>query len=64
MTGLALVKVLLLSLMMVGLARLFVVVFFGDSRVGPAISRIKPRPKVSSAAHVEIGKLAMRDLNQ
>jgi hypothetical protein len=58
MTGLALIKVLLLSLSMVGLERLFVVVFLGDSRVGPVIGRIRRRPKLCSTADVDVGNSA------
>lgn len=64
MTGLALIKVLLLSLSMVGLERLFVVVFLGDSRVGPAIGRIKRRRDVSPATDLKKGKPAVNDQDQ
>ncbi len=64
MTSLALIKVLLLSLSMVGLARLFVIVFLGDSRVGPAIGRIRRRQDVSPATDFEKGNLAVNDQDQ
>jgi hypothetical protein len=53
MTDDALVKLLFLSLAMVGAVRLVVVVFVGDHQEGPAIGRIKRRLNVSSGIDVE-----------
>jgi hypothetical protein len=48
MEGLFLIKLLLLSLAMLGAVRLLVVVFLGDCQTGPAFSRILRRPNVFS----------------
>lgn len=48
MTYVALIKLLLLSLSIVGVVRLLVVAFVGDDKVGPAIGRIMRRLKTSS----------------
>lgn len=49
MTCVALIKLLLLSLSIVGVVRLLVVAFVGDDKVGPGIGRIIRRFKVSFA---------------
>ncbi len=48
MIDVGLVKLILLSLLMVGMVRLFVVVFLGDGQTGPAIGRLMKRLNASS----------------